>query len=70
MLLLVGPEGGFSPEEEQAARERGFLPVGLGPRILRAETAAIMAVGLAQYRFGDLGGRSADVEQADPRKRT
>ena len=56
MLLLVGPEGGFSPEEEQAAQEKGFNPVGLGPRVLRAETAAILAVGLVQYRFGDLGG--------------
>ena len=35
---------------------KGFIPVGLGPRILRAETAAILAVGIVQYRFGDLGG--------------
>ena len=57
ILALTGPEGGFSQEEEQMAREKGFLPTGLGPRILRAETAAILAVGLLQYRFGDLGGR-------------
>jgi 16S rRNA (uracil1498-N3)-methyltransferase len=56
VLLLVGPEGGFSPEEERIAQEQGFLPVGLGPRVLRAETAAILAVGLVQYAFGDLGG--------------
>jgi len=57
LLLLVGPEGGFSPEEEQRVLEKGFLPVGMGPRILRAETAAIVAVSLVQYRFGDLGCR-------------
>jgi len=66
MLLLVGPEGGFSPEEEQTAMKQGFLPVGLGPRVLRAETAAILAVGLVQYRFGDLGGSPADLTPTDP----
>jgi 16S rRNA (uracil1498-N3)-methyltransferase len=66
MLLLVGPEGGFSPEEEQSAVKHGFLPVGLGPRVLRAETAAILAVGLVQYRFGDLGGSPVDLAPTDP----
>ena len=66
VLLLVGPEGGFSPEEEQIAQKQGFLPVGLGPRVLRAETAAILAVGLVQYAFGDLGGSQGDVPPADP----
>lgn len=56
VAMLVGPEGGFSAEEEQSAREAGFHPVGLGPRVLRAETAAIVAMGLVQYAFGDLGG--------------
>ena len=54
ILALTGPEGGFSQEEEQRAKEKGFIPAGLGPRILRAETAAILAVGLVQYCFGDL----------------
>lgn len=63
VLLLVGPEGGFSPEEEQTALEKGFLPVGMGPRILRAETAAIVAVSIVQYRFGDLGGGTAGGPQ-------
>ena len=54
ILLLVGPEGGFSPAEEGRAIQNGFTPVGLGPRTLRAETAAILAVGLVQHRFGDL----------------
>lgn len=61
VLLLVGPEGGFAPEEEKLAKRQGFLPVGLGPRVLRAETAAILAVGLVQYTFGDLGGGRNDV---------
>ena len=38
---LIGPEGDFTPEELQAAREAGCVPVSLGPRILRVETAAI-----------------------------
>lgn len=66
MLLLVGPEGGFSPEEEQTAQGKGFTPVGMGPRILRAETAAILAVALVQYRFGDLGGSPGDVAPTGP----
>lgn len=42
--LVVGSEGGFSPEEAEAARERGLIPVGLGKRILRTETAASFAL--------------------------
>jgi len=41
VALLSGPEGGLSPEEEAQALERGFMPVSLGPRILRAETAPL-----------------------------
>ena len=40
IVLLAGPEGGFTPEEEAAARHCGFTPVRLGPRVLRTETAA------------------------------
>lgn len=43
-LIIVGPEGGFSEEEMGSANERGFVPISLGPRRLRAETAAISAV--------------------------
>ena len=47
-LVLSGPEGGLSAAEEQAALARGFAPLTLGPRVLRAETAALAAlVGLA-----------------------
>lgn len=52
--ILVGPEGGFSPEEQ--ARLRALpqvVPVSLGPRILRAETAALAAMVLWQLRYGD-----------------
>lgn len=44
--VLVGPEGGFAAEEVAAASAAGFLPCGLGPRILRAETAAIAALAI------------------------
>lgn len=57
--IAIGPEGGFAPEELEAFRVAGFSQVGLGPRILRTETAAIAAVVWLQARFGDLGDREA-----------
>lgn len=52
--LLIGPEGGFSPKEQQMLRSLEFVvPITLGPRILRAETAAIAALTLWQSLFGD-----------------
>ncbi|HEX2928213.1 MAG TPA: 16S rRNA (uracil(1498)-N(3))-methyltransferase [Candidatus Binatia bacterium] len=54
VLLAVGPEGGFSLEEARLAQEHGFESVGLGRRILRAETAAVTVMTLAQYLWGDL----------------
>jgi 16S rRNA (uracil1498-N3)-methyltransferase len=53
--LLVGPEGGLTAVEVEVARAAGFVPVGLGPRILRVETAAIVAVTLVQNACGGLG---------------
>jgi 16S rRNA (uracil1498-N3)-methyltransferase len=53
-FLVVGAEGGFSPDEIERAKEKGFLPVGLGPRRLRCETAAVAAVALVQHLWGDL----------------
>lgn len=44
LWLLSGPEGGLSAEEEHAARERGFVPVTLGARVLRADTAPLAAL--------------------------
>ena len=54
VALLVGPEGGFNPEEFAAARAAGVLPISLGPRILRTETAAIAACAALQFALGDL----------------
>ncbi|MBE0503372.1 MAG: 16S rRNA (uracil(1498)-N(3))-methyltransferase [Desulfuromonadales bacterium] len=54
VALLIGPEGGFATEEVTTARRNGFLPVSLGPRILRTETAAISAATVIQYALGDL----------------
>jgi 16S rRNA (uracil1498-N3)-methyltransferase len=53
--LLVGPEGGFAPAELALARAAGFEAVGLGDRILRVETAAIVAVALVASAYGMLG---------------
>lgn len=47
VLFLSGPEGGLSPQEDAAARAAGFVPVTLGPRVLRAETAAVAALVIA-----------------------
>jgi 16S rRNA (uracil1498-N3)-methyltransferase len=44
--LLIGPEGGFSDEEVSIARQQGIVPVSLGPRVLRMETAAIIATAM------------------------
>jgi 16S rRNA (uracil1498-N3)-methyltransferase len=55
VALLVGPEGGFTDREVEDARALGFLPVSLGPRILRTETAAIVGAAILQYALGDLG---------------
>ena len=54
IVLLSGPEGGFSPCERAQAEAAGFMRVRFGPRILRAETAAIAALTAAQLLWGDL----------------
>jgi 16S rRNA (uracil1498-N3)-methyltransferase len=54
ILLLVGPESGLSDDEILAAGHAGFLPVSLGPRRLRAETAAIVFPTLVLSYLGDL----------------
>ncbi|MGI5879470.1 MAG: 16S rRNA (uracil(1498)-N(3))-methyltransferase [Syntrophomonadaceae bacterium] len=52
--LLVGPEGGFSPREVGLAQKGGFVLTGLGPRILRTETAALVASSILLYESGDM----------------
>ena len=55
ILAVLGPEGGFTEKEIEDARACGFVTASLGPRILRAETAAIAACTILQYLFGDMG---------------
>jgi 16S rRNA (uracil1498-N3)-methyltransferase len=53
VILLAGPEGGLTPEEQQLAQLFGFRAVRLGPRILRTETAALAAVSAMHALWGD-----------------
>lgn len=55
VACAIGTEGGFSAEEITIARHHGFLPVTLGPRILRAETAPLALLSIIMYELGDLG---------------
>jgi 16S rRNA (uracil1498-N3)-methyltransferase len=57
VLLVTGPEGGFTAAEVAAVSALGGLIVTLGPRILRAETSAVAAAALALYQAGELGGQ-------------
>jgi 16S rRNA (uracil1498-N3)-methyltransferase len=54
ILVLIGPEGGWSQEEAQIAEQAGIQPITLGEHILRAETAAIAAISILQSRLGTL----------------
>jgi len=53
ITILIGPEGGLSDIEVLLAQKNGFIPVRLGPRVLRTETAALVALSALQTRFGD-----------------
>ncbi len=53
VALLVGPEGGFSEQEVEMAMSSGFAGLTLGPRILRTETAALAALSVFQFQWGD-----------------
>lgn len=55
LLLIIGPEGGISEAELELARSAGAVPVSLGKRILRAETAGLVAMSAIFYETGDLG---------------
>jgi 16S rRNA (uracil1498-N3)-methyltransferase len=54
VILLIGPEGGLSPAEIEKVTKKGFLPLNLGPRIMRTETAAVAALSILQCIFGDM----------------
>jgi 16S rRNA (uracil1498-N3)-methyltransferase len=53
--LIIGPEGGFSVSEVDQAREKGVAIARLGPRILRTETAGLVAISIIMYEYGDIG---------------
>jgi 16S rRNA (uracil1498-N3)-methyltransferase len=54
IAMVIGPEGGLSENEQEAALQAGFQPLRMGPRILRTETAAIAALAALQHNFGDI----------------
>ena len=58
VALYIGPEGGFDAEEVQLARQAGATLVSLGPRTLRAETAAVVALTIVMQRLGELAPRA------------
>ena len=55
ITLIIGPEGGLPEKELLMAKNKGAIPLSLGPRILRTETAAIATVAIVMYQLGDLG---------------
>ena len=59
--VLVGPEGGWHQDEMRIAEMSGFQSIILGPRIMRSETAAIIAVSIIQYLQGDMGTRNSNL---------
>lgn len=63
VITLVGPEGGFSDAEIASATSHGFIPVGLGPRVLRTETAGIVAAAVCQHLWGDLGRQPPEHDE-------
>lgn len=54
IFFIVGPEGGLSTEEVEQAKLKGFIPIKLGKRILRSETASLCFVSILQYEWGDI----------------
>jgi 16S rRNA (uracil1498-N3)-methyltransferase len=55
VALMIGPEGGLTAGEIALAEKEGFMPVALGPRVLRTETAPVAAMALCQWLWGDSG---------------
>jgi len=55
VFFIIGPEGGLSQEEVSHAKEKGFIPVTYGERILRSETASLCLLSILQYEWGDIG---------------
>ena len=59
--LFVGPEGGWDDQDRSIFDQHGIIPVGLGPRVLRTETAAVAALSILQYELGDLCDATGSV---------
>lgn len=57
IALLVGPEGGLDPQEVRVAQAAGFVCCRMGPRVLRTETAALVALAALQFAAGDFAGQ-------------
>ena len=55
IVLMIGPEGGFSEQEVAIAQQKGFSALGFGPRVVRNETAAIASIAAMQVLWGDMG---------------
>jgi 16S rRNA (uracil1498-N3)-methyltransferase len=55
VFFVVGPEGGLSEEEIRIAKEKDFIPITLGKRTLRSETASLCLLSILQYEWGDIG---------------
>jgi len=70
LSLFIGPEGGFTEAEIDAARRQNVHTVSLGPRILRTETAGPMLAALALYEAGDLEPPESSGAETPPRPRT
>lgn len=69
IVVIVGPEGGITPEEAALAEQAGYQAASLGPRILRTETAGLAIMAILQYLYGDLTltryGDNADLHGKD-----
>ncbi|MDT7041092.1 RsmE family RNA methyltransferase [Candidatus Nitronereus thalassa] len=59
VVVMVGPEGGWTPEEQREAQQRAFTPISMGTSILRGETAPLTALSIIQFRLGNLDWPSA-----------
>ncbi len=53
-IIVIGPESGFDAEEIEAARQTQFMPLQLGPRVLRTETAGPAVIAILQAQYGDM----------------
>jgi 16S rRNA (uracil1498-N3)-methyltransferase len=62
--LFIGPEGGFSASEEEFARSCGIHKVTLGTRVLRAETAGLVASAAIMYEYGEMDKPSTGIQSA------